>query len=415
MSKDLVRRDRVRSNTHVQRSYFYLFLLCLLAIILYLDRVCISVAGPRMQEALHLGPVEWGLVGTFFTLGYGLFEIPSGHWGDKLGARRVLTRIVIWWSAFTAITGTVSSFPLLLGVRFLFGAGEAGALPNAGVAISNWFPPEKRGRAFGLFSMCTQIGGALSPVLVLPIQQAYGWRMSFYVFGCVGVLWGAFWFWKYRDSPEGMKPRGSHGEHLSWGTLMTNRNVWLVLVLAFCYVYTLGFFQTWLHTYLEKGRGFSERNLILSALPFVFAAAANLLGGLSCDWLAKRVGMKWSRRGVGMAGLAISAIFMASAVLFTGQLPLILCLSMGYAGLTFQQPVVFSTCLDIGGRRGGAVLGLMNTAGQVGAAVSSAAFGYIVKTTGSYDAPLMPMAFLLMIGMLMWAKVDVTQRVSGGE
>lgn len=393
----------------MKRSYFYLFLLCFLAIILYLDRVCISVAGPRMQDALHIGPVAWGWVGTLFTLGYGLFEIPSGHWGDTLGARRVLTRIVIWWSAFTVLTGLVSSYPVLLAVRFLFGAGEAGAFPNAGVAISNWFPLEKRGRAFGLFTMCSQLGGALSPLLAVPIQQAYGWRMSFYVFGSIGVFWAAYWFWKFRDSPEGVAAAGSHGMHLSWGTLLTNSNVWYVMALAFCYVYTLGFFQTWLHTYLEKGRGFSEQSLMLSSLPFVFAAAANLLGGLACDWLAKRVGLKWSRRGVGIAGLLISAVFMGSAFLFTSQLPLILCLSMGYAGLTFQQPVVFTTCLDIGGRRGGAMLGLMNTAAQAGAAVSSAAFGYIVKATGSYDAPMIPMAVLLALGMVLWGRVDVSK------
>jgi len=393
----------------LKRSYFYLFLLCFLAIILYLDRVCISVAGPRMQDALHIGPVAWGWVGTLFTLGYGLFEIPSGHWGDTLGARRVLTRIVIWWSAFTVLTGLVSSYPVLLAVRFLFGAGEAGAFPNAGVAISNWFPLEKRGRAFGLFTMCSQLGGALSPLLAVPIQQAYGWRMSFYVFGSIGVFWAAYWFWKFRDSPEGVAAAGSHGMHLSWGTLLTNSNVWYVMALAFCYVYTLGFFQTWLHTYLEKGRGFSEQSLMLSSLPFVFAAAANLLGGLACDWLAKRVGLKWSRRGVGIAGLLISAVFMGSAFLFTSQLPLILCLSMGYAGLTFQQPVVFTTCLDIGGRRGGAMLGLMNTAAQAGAAVSSAAFGYIVKATGSYDAPMIPMAVLLALGMVLWGRVDVSK------
>lgn len=284
-----------------------------------------------MQDALLISPAAWGWVGSVFTIGYGLFEIPGGHWGDKIGARRVLTRIVIWWSAFTAITGMVSAYPVLLAVRFLFGAGEAGALPNAGVAISNWFPPEKRGRALGLYTMCTQIGGALSPVLVLPIQQAYGWRMSFYVFGCLGIVWSAVWFWKFRDSPDGVPAHGSHSHHMPWRTIMTNSDVWYVMALAFCYVYTLGFFQTWLHTYLEKGRGFSQQNLFLSALPFVFAAAANLLGGIACDWLAKRVGLKWSRRGVGMAGLFISAVFMGSAFLFTSPILLVLCLSMGYA------------------------------------------------------------------------------------
>jgi ACS family glucarate transporter-like MFS transporter len=391
------------------RSYLYLFLLCLLAIILYLDRVCLSVAGPRMQDALHITPSAWGWVGSFFLFGYGLFEIPSGHWGDKLGARKVMTRIVLWWSAFTALTGLVSSYPVLLGVRFLFGAGEAGGLPNAGVAISQWFPPEKRGRAIGLFSMCTQIGGAIAPLLVLPIQQSYGWRMSFYLFGVLGVIWSAVWFWKYRDAPGRVAEESSNAPHPTWKVLLTNRNIWFIMMIAVCYVYTLGFFQTWLHTYLEKGRGFSEKSLLLSSLPFVFAALANLLGGIACDWLAKRVGLKWSRRGVGMAGLLIAAAFMGLSLLVTNPLPLILCLSMGYAGLTFQQPAVFTTCMDLGGRRGGVVMGMMNTAGQAGAAISSAAFGYIVERTGSYNAPLLPMAVLLTLGMLLWTQVDITE------
>ena len=365
-----------------------------------------------MQDALHISPAEWGWVGSLFTIGYALFEVPSGYWGDRIGARRVLTRIVIWWSAFTAITGMVSGYPLLLVVRFLFGAGEAGALPNAGVAISNWFPPEKRGRALGLYTMCTQIGGALSPVIVLPIQQAYGWRMSFYVFGCIGVFWSAVWFWKFRDSPDGVPARGSLSHRAPWRSIMSGSNVWYIMAVAFCYVYTLGFFQTWLHTYLERGRGFNEQSLLLSALPFIFAAVANLLGGFACDWLAKRVGLKWSNRAVGIAGLLLSGVFMASAFLVTSQFPLILCLSMGYAGLTFQQPAVFTTCLDIGGPKGGAVLGMMNTAGQIGAAVSSVTFGYIVKATNNYDAPLAPMAAFLFIGMLLWARVDTTRQAT---
>ena len=110
-------------------------------------------------------------------------------------------------------------------------------------------------------------------------------------------------------------------------------------------------------------------------------------------------------------GLLVSAIFMGCAALTTNHLGVIFCLSMGYAGLTFQQPVVFAACLDIGGRRGGAVMGFMNTAGQVGGAVSSAVFGYLVTATGSYDTPLLPMAALLLAAMLLWGKVDVTKGV----
>jgi ACS family glucarate transporter-like MFS transporter len=395
----------------VNRSYFYLLLLCLLAIITYLDRVCISVAGPRMQDALHIAPEQWGWVGTGFLLGYGLFEIPSGHLGDRLGARRVLTRIVLWWSIFTALTGAVSAYPLLLAVRVLFGAGEAGAFPNASVAISNWFTPTTRGRAFGLFTMCSQIGGALSPLLVLPIQQAFGWRMSFYVFGTLGVLWSIVWFWQFRDYPFQSRRTPAH-EHASWRPILISPNLWAIMALTFGYVYTMSFYQTWFHTYLVKGRAFSEHALSLSALPYVFGAAANLLGGLTCDWLAARVGVKWSRRGVGIAGLLLAAISVTSAVFATNQLAVILCFSLAYAGITFQQPVVWTACLDIGGTRAGAVSGFMNTAGQFGGALSSAIFGYMVKASGNYDAPLIPMAVLLAIGMLLWGKVDVTTRIA---
>ncbi len=395
----------------MSRRYFYLLLLCLLAIITYLDRVCISVAGPRIQDALHLAPEQWGWVGTVFLIGYALFEIPSGHLGDRIGARKVLTRIVLWWSLFTAMTGAVSLYPVLLGVRFLFGAGEAGAFPNASVAISRWFAPERRGRAFGLFTMSSQIGGALSPLLVIPIQQAFGWRMSFYVFGCLGVMWAAVWFGKFRDYPSEAR-RPVIVKHVSWRPILASPSLWAIMLLSFGYVYTMGFYQTWLHTYLVRGRGFTEQALSLSALPYVCGAAGNLLGGLTCDWLATIVGVKWSRRAVGMAGALLATCSMVALMFATNQFAVIACLSLVYTGITFQQPAVFTACVDIGGIQGGVVVGFMNTASQVGAAVSSVVFGYLVKATGAYDAPLVPMAAFLAIGIVLWLKVDVTARMS---
>lgn len=127
--------------------------LCLLATITYLDRVAISVAGPRIQEDLHISPEMWGWVVGVFTVSYALFEIPTGRMGDRIGARRVLTRVVLWWSAFTSFTGLTSNYYVLLLTRFLFGAGEAGYLPNVGISISRWFPAAERARAFGLVWM----------------------------------------------------------------------------------------------------------------------------------------------------------------------------------------------------------------------------------------------------------------------
>jgi MFS transporter, ACS family, glucarate transporter len=137
----------------LKQRHQVLFLLSLLSAITYLDRVCISVAGPRIQHAFHLSPVQWGWVGGVFSISYALFEIPSGYLGDWIGARAVLSRIVLWWSGFTALTGLAWNYPSLLITRFLFGVGEAGAGPNASISISRWFPPTERARAMGIFLM----------------------------------------------------------------------------------------------------------------------------------------------------------------------------------------------------------------------------------------------------------------------
>src|ERR1035437_1877384 len=95
----------------------------------------------------------------------------------------------------------VAGYYSMLVTRFLFGAGEAGAYPNISVVISRWVPVEERGRAFGILLATAQLGGAIAPLLAVPIQMRYGWRTSFYVFGIVGVAWAVLWYSWYRDSP----------------------------------------------------------------------------------------------------------------------------------------------------------------------------------------------------------------------
>src|SRR2546427_1811762 len=115
--------------------YRVLGLLILLFAITYIDRVCISVAGPRMQDDLHIDAVGWGWVTAMFTLSYCLFEIPTGALGDRIGPRRVLTRVVLWWSAFTSLTGMAGNRSVLLITRFCFRAGGAGAFPDWSVVV----------------------------------------------------------------------------------------------------------------------------------------------------------------------------------------------------------------------------------------------------------------------------------------
>jgi sugar phosphate permease len=393
----------------------------LLFVITYLDRVCLSVAGPRMQEALHIGPVAWGWVTGVFTLSYAAFEIPSGAMGDRIGPRRVLTRIVLWWSVFTSLTGFVSNYYLLLLTRFCFGMGEAGAFPNAGVAISRWFPLQKRTSAWGIGMMASQIGGAISPLLVVPIQMRYGWRASFYAFGFLGVAWAIIWYKWFRDSPAEM-PKVSKEEvaeidtsirphrAMSWTVGVRSGNLWSLMTLAASYGYTLYFFHSWFPTYLVKGRGFSETGLLLSSLPFFLGAAANGCGGFASDALVRRLGLKWGRRSLGLVGLASATLFLTAAMLTEQKSWSLIFLSLSYAGITIQQPGVLGVCLDLGVRYAGAVTGAMNMATYIAALISSVAYGYIVKSYG-YDAPFIPMIVLLMISALLWLKIDPTREV----
>jgi len=400
-----------------------LTLLILLFAITYIDRVCISVAGPRMQQDLHIDPIGWGWVTAMFTLAYCLFEIPTGALGDRIGPRRVLTRVVLWWSAFTSLTGMMSNYYLLLFTRFSFGAGEAGAFPNASIVVSRWFPATQRASMSGVLLMASQIGGAIAPLVVVPIQIRYGWRASFYLFGMLGVVWAAAWYTWFRDSPvekagvsqaeleetADLPLAPTHG--FPWRMALGSESIVAMLGTAFCYVYVYTFFQTWFHTFLVKGRGFSEGSLVLSALPYVVAACANLTGGAASDALVRRLGAKWGRRSLGIAGLGTASLCTVLAMLTRHQLLTVILLSLVYGAITFQQSGVFGVCLDIGRKHAGSMVGLMNTSAQVGGLISSVAYGYIVERFGSYDAPFAPMAALLFLGALLWFKIDASREL----
>ena len=373
-----------------------------------------------MQQDLGIDPVGWSWVTAMFALSYCLFEIPTGALGDRIGPRRVLTRIVLWWSAFTSLTGAVSNYWLLLLTRFCFGAGEAGAFPNAAIVVSRWFPASQRASMSGVMLMASQIGGAIAPLLIVPIQLRYGWRAPFFVFGAVGVLWAAVWSAWFRDSPsekdgvsaaelaETASQPAAPSHAFGWAVAFRSETVLALLGTAFCYVYAYTFFQTWFHTFLVKGRGFSEGSLMLSALPYAVAACANLGGGAASDVLVRQFGRTWGRRSIGIAGLGIACVGTIATMMTRHQLLTIVLLSVVYGTITFQQSGVFGACLDIGKQHAGSVVGLMNTSGQVGGLICTLSYGYIVERFGTYEAPFVPMAALLLIGSLLWFKIDAS-------
>jgi ACS family glucarate transporter-like MFS transporter len=400
-----------------------LWFLGVLAIITYLDRACISVAGPRMQQDLHISPAGWGWVVGIFFFAYSVFEIPTGSLADRLGPRRILTRIVLWWSVFTSLTGAAPNYWALIAIRFSFGVGEAGAFPNFTACVSRWFPRVERAQALGLVIMASQIGGALSPLLVVPIQARFGWRTSFYLFGIFGVLWAVAWYRWYRDSPSEMKnispdeieeigPASFHTHAaLPWSLAVRSKNLWAYMWMAFGYYYSGSFFFSWFQTYLVKARGFSEKQLLLSTLPFILGAFGNASGGFASDALVRKWGLKWGRRTIGMIGAGTSALALVAAMLTPNKFLVLVFLALTYMGVTFVQPSAFAVSIDIARKYTGAVAGAMNTAAQCGGFISSIVFGYLVKVSGSYELPLIPMVLMLVLSALLWLRIDPTEQL----
>jgi len=174
------------------------------------------------------------------------------------------------------------------------------------------------------------------------------------------------------------------------------------------------FFQSWFHTYLVKGRGYSENDLLLSSLPYVVGACANCCGGFASQALVRRLGLKWGRRSIGLVGLGTAALCTVAVLVTEQWLLALILMSLIYGGVTFQQPTMFAVCLDISGEYAGAVTGMMNTAAQTASFVSSLAFGYLVEYYGNYDVPFIPMFVLLVIGVFLWLKVDPTKQLVPG-
>src|SRR5216117_3998973 len=300
----------------------------LLAVVTYLDRICISAAAPFIMEDLHLSILQMSAVFSAFTLAYSLFEIPSGWLGDVKGPRRVLTRIVLWWSAFTMLTGVARGYQSLLAIRFFFGAGEAGAFPNIARSFSQWFPIRERGRANGVMFLGSRIGGMLSAPIALQLVARWGWRTSFVFFGLLGLVWAAAWFTWYRDRPEDhpgvsakelawirqdtqdtnlrprltVRSRDGGGAKTPWATLLRSRNLYAICAMYFAFGYGLYFYFTWLPTYLIKELGFSLfSGGLFAALPFLLAGIADLAGGWLTDSLTRRHGLKVGRCYLGFA------------------------------------------------------------------------------------------------------------------
>ena len=403
-------------------------MLALASIVAYLDRVAISTTAPAMMQELGITPIEMGMVFSAFVLGYVLFEVPGGWMADRIGARSILGRIIVWWSFFTAATGYAWNFVSLVVIRFLFGVGEAGFFPSGSSVIARWFPKRERGRAQGTILMGSRLGGAFAPALVVALMAWGGWRQVFLIFAVLGVLWAVVWVWWYRNTPaehvavspkelaeirEDYSLEDKGANRVNWWALSRNGNVWALSVMYIGYTYGMYFYVTWLPTYLLEARGVGMAAVGLWAgLPLFLGAISVVVGGFLSDVLVRRVGLRWGRRLPGGLGLLLAGLLLLLSVLLENNVAALIAMVASFACADLLLGPAWATCVDIGEKNAGTVSGCMNSIGHIGGVLSPVVLGWSLQTWGSWTYPLLLTAGFYFLGACLWLVIDPEKTIA---
>jgi MFS transporter, ACS family, glucarate transporter len=408
--------------------HWVVFFAITLALISYTDRVVIAQAAGHIESELGLSRIQMGWVFFIFSFAYTAFEIPGGWMGDRWGAKVVLLRVVTLWSLFTAATGWAWNYASMLVCRFLFGVGEAGGFPNLAKAFTHWLPGGERVRAQGLMWFAARWGGAITPWLVVLLLEHVSWRHAFEMFGVLGLVWGAFFYFWFRNDPsdhpavnaaelalirEGKEDAGEAREPTPWRDIFGSRSVLLLWLQYFLLSYGWWFYIQWLPTYLKEARGFAlpkdaGAGALLAGLPLFLGGIGCWVSGLVQPRLARRFGgTARVRKGLGFFGLAGAGSFLLLSIQLEN--PYWAMLAMGLASFAndLTVPVAWATCMDLGGKHTGTVAGGMNTGGAGGGMVAGPMVAYLLKfSNDNWNVPLYVAAAVYFAAMLCWLAID---------
>lgn len=396
--------------------------------IAYLDRVNISIAGKAIAHDFSLDDVQLGWVFSAFVLGYALFQAPGGRLADRFGPRRIVTLGVIWWGVFTALSAAVpvmaGALWVLIGVRFALGMGEAVVYPASNRLVAKWIPSSERGIANGIIFTGVGAGAGITPPLIRNVMVNYGWRWSFWVSAIIGLLAGIIWYLLARDVPEehpwvNREERAhieaglpqapeQHDSHrtLPWPAIIRSKDLLAITASYFAYGYAAYIFFTWFFIYLSTVRGLNLKSSSYYAmLPFIAMAIGSLLGGFISDHLTKTYGKRVGRCGLGVAGIALSAIFIALGTQVASAELASVILAGGAGALYLSQSSFWSVTADIAGSDAGSVSGVMNMGGQIGGVVTASLSPWIADHFG-WTASFLVAAALCALGSIAWLFVN---------
>jgi len=409
------------------------FLIVLLSVMTYIDRIIISIAGPGIMQEFGIPEIQMGTVYSVYLLSYTIMMIPGGNFADVFGPRMAIGVMAFGSALFTGLTALGGSpglgryigvVPSFLVIRLAMGVCAAPMYPSSGRMNANWNPPSARARVWGWISSGAGFGGACTPIL-FSMTRHYTWRGSFLVAAIASALLGAVWFWYVRDYPSEEKSAQAGHESRAptpWKELFTNRDLMLLTAGYFTAEYFSYIFFFWLYYYFGQIRKMGmEQSAVYTTLMWIAWVVMAPLGGWVSDRLTHRFGMRNGRRVVPMVGLALSALLVYVGCNVSGTLPtvVLLCLSLGFASST--DGPYWAAVIDASGEHSGTGCAIFNTGGNLGGALAPVLTPLIAKWAG-WSTGLYAGGALALIGVLIWffvgaepavrAQAEAAQRVS---
>lgn len=286
------------SSVDLQRAsmtWYMMVLLCLAQIINHVDRMALAVLLPAIKKSFHFSDLELGLIsGIAFSVFYSVAGIPIARLADRYSRRKILGFSVIVWSVMTAATGMAQNFWQLFGARAGIGIGEAGCVPPSHSMIVDLVPRARRAVMFGVYTAAQPVGAMLGLMLGGWLGTLIGWRLTFKVFGAVGILLAVIFLLTTKEPPRSAVAlqaiAGRENFIRSLSVLMKRRSYLLTLMgLAFAGFVLYGLLQ-WLPSYYIRtfARGASSVGTFFGIAYGLGAAVGIIGGGLLGDQLCAR-------------------------------------------------------------------------------------------------------------------------------
>jgi MFS family permease len=366
----------------------------------YMDRVCISVAAPRLQTEFHFNDADIGYIFGAFSLSYALFQVPWGLWADRREIRQLAAVVILLWSLFTGLTAFAWNLLSMVAVRFLFGISEAALSPAIGAAFGRYVPVNRRSTAFGLFLAGGRTGGIIAPLIATYFALHYGWRTIFYVLGLSGLLVFTLWLVKFPSESAIVRRVPSTGRR---ARVALSLSLMALLSVSAIYTMTWQFYATWFPTYLIQNRGFSFSQAgAYASLPFLFGLAATSAGGFLSDWSTKKLGMRAGRRAVVTTGLMSSALLLYFGSVSSNSVFGSVMISLAAGAGDCILGTLWAAAVELGGAAAGALAGLMNSCSNLAAFASPVLIGWMLSAHTSWMTILILTALCNGLAAFLW-------------